>query len=101
MTTVGLNVRLESRPGKGDDVADLLRRGRAMVDAEPATVAWFGFRLGPSTFGTFDAFPDGAGRGTHPAGQFGTELIERADELFSQPPVIEEVDVLADRVPQK
>ena len=66
MTTVGLNIRLEARPGKEDDVADLLRRGRAMVDAEPATVAWFGVRLGPSTFGIFDVFPDESGRTTHP-----------------------------------
>jgi quinol monooxygenase YgiN len=101
MTTVALNIRLEARPGKEDDVADLLRRGRAMVDAEPATVAWFGVQLGPSTFGIFDAFPDESGRTTHLAGQLGTELMERADELFTQAPVIEEADVLADKVPPK
>jgi hypothetical protein len=99
MTTVGLNIRLEARPGKEDDVADLLRRGQAMVDAEPATVAWFGVRLGPSTFGIFDA--DESGRTTHLAGQLGTELMERADELFTQASVIEETDVLADKVPPR
>ena len=33
------------------------------------------------------------------SGQLGTELMERADELFRQAPVLEEVDVLADKVP--
>src|ERR1700748_3652440 len=101
MTKAGLKVRLEARPGKEDDVADLLRRGQAMVEAEPGTIAWFGVRLGPSTFGIFDAFDDDAGRTTHLSGQLGTELMERADELFRQAPVIEEVDVLADKVPGK
>jgi hypothetical protein len=72
-----------------------------MVDAEPATVAWFGVRLGPSTFGLFDAFPDESGRSAHLADRLGTELMERAEELFTQAPVIEEADVLADKLPPK
>jgi hypothetical protein len=32
---------------------------------EPATIAWFAIRLGPSEFGIFDAFPDDAGRQAH------------------------------------
>jgi hypothetical protein len=40
-----------------------------LVEAEPATTAWFAVRLGPSTFGIFDVFPDEAGRQAHLAGR--------------------------------
>ena len=65
MVTVALLVRLEARPGRESDVEEFLRGGLALVEAEPATTAWFGIRLGPSTFGIFDAFPDEAGRNAH------------------------------------
>ena len=39
--------------------------GPLLVNQEPATVAWFAIRLGPSEFGIFDAFLDDAGRQAH------------------------------------
>jgi len=99
MTNVGLLVRLEAKPGKENDVADFLRGGLPIVQGEPATVAWFAIRLGPTTFGIFDAFPDDAGRQAHLSGRVAAALMVRADELFSQPPTIEMVDVLADKLP--
>src|SRR4029079_9337788 len=69
MVTVGLLVRLEARPGKEADLETFLRGGLALVEAEPATTAWFGIRLGPSTFGIFDAFPDEGGRSAHLSGR--------------------------------
>jgi len=65
------------------------------------TTAWFGIRLGPSTFGIFDAFPDEAGRETHLSGKVAAALKARAGELFSSPPVIEKVDVLAAKLPEQ
>jgi quinol monooxygenase YgiN len=62
-------------------------------------VAWFAIRLGPSTFGIFDAFPDEAGRQAHLSGQVAAALMARAPELFSQPPAIEKVDVIAAKLP--
>jgi quinol monooxygenase YgiN len=97
--SVALFVRLEAKPGKEEDVASFLREGLPIVQGEPATVAWFGIRLGPSTFGIFDAFPDEAGRQAHLSGQVAAALMERSDELFSQPPAIEQVDVLASKLP--
>jgi hypothetical protein len=55
-------VVLEAKPGKEEAVAEFLRQGKALAEAEPATIAWCGVRLGPSTFAIFDAFPDEAGR---------------------------------------
>ena len=69
------------------------RAGRA------ATTAWFGIRLGPSTFGIFDAFPDEAGRQAHLTGRVAAALMAKAGELLATPPSIEKVDVLAAKLP--
>jgi quinol monooxygenase YgiN len=95
MVTVALLVRLEAKLGRESDVEEFLRAGLALVEAEPATIAWFGIRLGPSTFGIFDAFPDEAGRNAHLAGRVAAALGEKASELLAKPPTIERVDVLA------
>ncbi len=55
MVKVALLVRLEAKTGKEDDVANFLRSGFALVEEEPATVAWFAIQLGPTSFGIFDA----------------------------------------------
>lgn len=99
MITVALYVRLEAKPGKENEVEEFLRRGLAVVQQEPATTAWFALRLGPSTYGIFDAFPDEAGRQAHLSGQVAAALMARAPELLSQPPLIEKIDVLAAKIP--
>jgi quinol monooxygenase YgiN len=99
MTKVALLVRLEAKPGKEDEVADFLRGGLAIVEEEPATIAWFALRLGPSTFGIFDAFPDDAGRQAHLSGRVAAALMAKASDLLSQPPAIEMVDLLATKLP--
>jgi quinol monooxygenase YgiN len=95
MVSTALFVRLEAKPGKEDEVASFLKSGLSLVQQEPATIAWFGIRLGPTTFGIFDAFPDEAGRQAHLNGQVAAALMAKAGELLSQPPSIEKVDVLA------
>ena len=99
MVKVALFVRLEAKPGKEKDVESFLMEGLPLVMEEPATVAWFGIRLGPSTFGIFDAFPDEAGRQAHLSGQVAAALMAKAPELLAKPPVIEKVDVLAAKLP--
>ncbi len=98
MVTVALLVRVEAKPGKEEEVEVFLTSAQTMVMGEPETVAWFAVKFGPSSFGIFDAFPTDAGRQAHLAGQVGTALMARADELFSQPPSIEPVDVLATKL---
>jgi quinol monooxygenase YgiN len=99
MVRLALFVRLEAKPGKEADVESFLRGGLPIVQDEPATIAWFGIRLGPTTFGIFDAFPDEAGRQAHLSGQVAAALMAKAAELFSAPPSIEKVDVLAAKLP--
>jgi quinol monooxygenase YgiN len=99
MVKVALWVRLEAKPGREADVESFLRGGLPLVQAEPATTAWFGVRLGPTTFGIFDAFPDEAGRNAHLSGRVAAALMASAAELLAQPPSIEKVDVLAAKLP--
>lgn len=99
MVKVALFVRLEAKPGKEKEVEDFLVSGLALVEQEPATTAWFGIRLGPSTFGIFDAFPDEDGREAHLAGKVAAALMAKAGELFARPPSIEKADVLAAKLP--
>ena len=98
MVTVGVLARLEAKPGKEDEVANFLAGALPLAQQEEATTEWFAIRLGPSTFGIFDVFPDDAGRDAHLSGPIATALMEKAGELLSEPPTIEKVDVLASKL---
>jgi quinol monooxygenase YgiN len=65
MASVGVQIRFKSKPDKVDDVEALLRALVAQVQRQESTIAWFGFRLGPTTFGVFHAFNDEAAREAH------------------------------------
>ena len=99
MVTTALLLRLEAKPGKEAEVAVFLKSGLAFVEEEPATTAWFGLQLGPSTFGIFDVFPDEAGRQAHITGKLADVLRAKASDLLAKPPSIEKVDVLAAKLP--
>jgi quinol monooxygenase YgiN len=100
MVSLALFVRLEAKPGKEAEVESFLRAGLSIVQEEPATTVWFAIRLGPSTYGIFDAFPDESGRQAHLTGQVAAALMAKAPELLAQPPLIEKADVLASKLPQ-
>src|SRR4029077_8839906 len=100
MVSCALYVRLEAKPGKEKEVETFLQGGLSIVQAEPATTAWFALRMGPSTFGIFDAFPDEAGRQAHLSGRVAAALMQKAGELLAKPPAIEKVDVLAAKLPK-
>jgi quinol monooxygenase YgiN len=99
MVTKGLLVRLEAKPGKEDELETFLNSGLALAQDEPATIAWFAIRLGPSTFGIFDVFPDSAGRDAHLNGRIAAALMAKAPDLLAAPPNIEKIDVMAAKLP--
>ena len=99
MVRVALWVRLEAKSGKEIAIEAFLKSGLALANQEPATTAWFALRIGPSTFGIFDAFPDDAGRDAHLNGPIAAALMANAADLLSSPPSIEKVDVLAAKLP--
>ena len=73
MVHVALLARLEAKPGKEEAVAALLKGALPLANAEPATTVWFALKLGPSTFGIFDAFADESGRQAHLAGHLAVD----------------------------
>ena len=83
--TVGLSVRLEAKPGRETDLEAFLRGAAPLAEAEPATLVWFAVRLGPTTFGIFDAFPDEAGRQAHLAGRIAAALGEHGIDAARRP----------------
>ncbi|WP_328453170.1 putative quinol monooxygenase [Amycolatopsis sp. NBC_00438] len=97
--TVGLLVTMEAKPGREGDVEKFLESGRALVDEEPATTAWFAFRLGDTTFGIYDVFPDEPGREAHLNGKVAEALMAQAPDLFAGTPVIQRIDILASKLP--
>ena len=99
MVTVGLLVHLEAKPGKEADVERFLEGWLALVNAEPDKTAWFAVKMGPSSYGIFDVFPSDAGRQAHLQGRVAEALMAQAADLFSEPPDIGNVDVLAAKLP--
>jgi len=99
MVTTGLIVRLEARTGKQKEVAAFLQWALPFAEDEPKTVAWFAFIASASSFAIVDALPDEGGRQPQPGGPVAAALIEKATELLSEPPKIEQVEVLAAKLP--
>lgn len=99
MVQVALFVKLQAKPGQEQAVIKFLESGLILANQETTTPVWFALQLGPSTFGIFDAFMDEAGRNAHLAGPIAAALMANAGELLSEPPRIENVDILAAKLP--
>jgi len=99
-TKLSLFVRLEAKQGKEEDVAAFLMQGLELARQEATTPVWFGLRIGPSTFGVFDAFADETGRQAHLNGRIAQALMAQAPNLLASPPVIERVEVLGAKLPK-
>ena len=99
MVRVALWVMLHAKPGKEAALEEFLKGALPLAQDEPDTPAWFALKLGPSSFGIFDAFPSDAGRQAHLKGPIAAALMAKAPELLAKPPSIEQVDVLAAKLP--
>jgi quinol monooxygenase YgiN len=98
MVRVGILARLRAKPGKENEVQKLLEGALPLAQAEKQTQVWFAIRIGPREFGIFDAFADESGRKAHLSGQIASALMAKAPELLSDPPQLEQVDVLAAKI---
>ena len=76
----------------------MLKSALEQVRDDTATVVWFALRLGPTTFGVFDASVDEARRQAH-LDAYLEPLRTAAAELFAGSPAIEYVDVLGAKFP--
>jgi quinol monooxygenase YgiN len=99
MTTLGLYIHLEAKPGREFELENFLRDAMKLAREEVGTTAWFACRIGPSTFAIFDAFPDEYARRAHLEGKIASSLISRAPDLLARPPIVERLDILADKLP--
>ena len=99
MYAVALFARLEAKAGKENEVAKFLQTGLALANQEVTTPLWFALRLGPTTFGVFDAFADETGRQAHLEGPIAAALMANAAALLATPPKIEKIDLLAAKLP--
>ena len=97
---VALWVPLHAKPGKEAELESFLKSALPLAQQEPKTIAWFVLKMGPSTFGIFDVFPDEAGRQAHLDGPIAAALMAKAAELLAQPPKIDKLDVLAAKLPK-
>jgi quinol monooxygenase YgiN len=100
MVQLGILAQFEAKPGKEGEVEEFLRGALPLAEAEPATTAWFGIRLGPRTFGIFDVFPDEAGRQAHLSGRIAQQLMAKAPDLFAGPPSLQKLDLVAAKLPR-
>jgi quinol monooxygenase YgiN len=98
MVTVGLLIRIEAKAAKVPEVEAVLKSALDQVREDTATVVWFALRLGPTTFGVFDASADEAGRQAH-LDAYLEPLRAAAAELFAGPPSIDHVDVIGAKLP--
>jgi quinol monooxygenase YgiN len=100
MVTVGLMVRIEAKPDKVEEVEAMLHRALAVIQEEETTPLWMALRLGPTTFGVFDAFANDADRQAH-LDAHGDALRNAAPALFTETPSIDRVGVVAAKLPGK
>jgi quinol monooxygenase YgiN len=91
----GLLATLEAKPGRGDDLAEFLRSGRAIAVAETGTVTWYAFKISDTTYGIFDTFEAEDARQAHLGGQIPAALGQVAEDLLAADPDIKLIDIVA------
>src|SRR5947207_13250119 len=86
---------LETNPGNGHDLADLLRSARQIAAREEGTATWDALKVGDTTYGVFDTFESEEGRQAHLNGEIPKALGQIGPELLASDPDIRPVEILA------
>lgn len=100
MDRYALLALLQAKPGKEQEVEAFLKSAQPLVVKETGTSTWYALKLGPLKFGIFDTFKTEEGRNAHVAGEVAKALFAKAEDLFSTPPQIEKLEILAAKAPQ-
>lgn len=95
MPKLALYVPLMAKAGKESDVAEFLTSALPLVQAEPGTLTWYAIQEGPGAYAIFDTFDTEEDRQAHLDGKVAAALMDKADELFSEPPQIYKFTLLA------
>jgi len=99
MPTLALYAHMKARPGKAAEVEAFLKSALPMAEKEPGTMTWYAFQEDEGSYGIFDTFETEAARAAHLNGPIAQALMAKAEELFSQPPSIHKIRLLAAKVP--
>ena len=97
MDKFALLALLNAKPGKEDEVEKFLKSAQPLAAKESATTTWYAVKLGPGRFGIFDTFKDEAGRNAHLTGEIAKALFAKAEDLFSDKPQVEKLEILASK----
>lgn len=90
----GYLLHLQTKEGKGEEFARELRNTILNIQKEEGTLAWFGFRINETDFGTFDVFIGEEARQIHK--NDGMERISKLLPLVVESSVaIKEIDIIS------
>lgn len=96
---VGLVIKVVAKVGQEEMVAKFLTSAQTLAEAEAFTPAWFAFRASPTVFYIVDAFASDDDRSKHLGGEIAKALMANAAALLAEPPSIEKVDVVGQKLP--
>jgi quinol monooxygenase YgiN len=99
MDKLALLVLLNAKPGKDQEVEAFLKSAQPLAQREANTRTWYAVKLSPGKFGIFDTFKDETGRNAHLSGEIAKALFAKAEDLFSTPPLVEKLEILASKSP--
>ena len=99
IVNVGMQTRLQAKPGKEKELEEYLRSQLSFAIGEPATTAWFATKLGNGSYGIFHAFYDASGLQAHLDGEICKALLADVAHLLAAPAVTENLTVLAAKLP--
>lgn len=97
MAKIALYGKMKAKPGKEAEIEAFLKQGAEMAKSEPGTIDWYAIKEDDGAYSIFDTFNDEAGRDAHLHGEIAKALMARAEELFSEPPKIHKITVLAEK----
>lgn len=95
---LALLVRIKACSGHEKAVADFLRAGLALAQAEKETISWYALQFSSNTFGVFDTFPTESGRDAHLSGAIGSQLPGLVQKGIIEAPQVEKVNILASKL---
>ena len=95
MPKLALYVPLKAKPGRESDIAAFLKSALPLVQDEPGTLTWYAIEEGPGAYAIFDTFDTEEDRQAHLDGKVAAGLMEKAEDLFAEPPQIHKLTLLA------
>ena len=95
MPKLALYVPLKAKPGRESDIAAFLKSALPLVQDEPGTLTWYAIEEGPGAYAIFNTFDTEEDRQAHLDGKVAAALMEKAEDLFAEPPQIHKLTLLA------